>query len=487
MSGHARTRGAAFSLLTQLAGDPEQLDIFSERSSVEGWLAAERALALAQAEHDVLTDSEAAAIAGGARYEHIDLDSLWEVARLVGYPIHGLVQQIGRSLDPAAAGRVHFGATTQDIMDTGLILQLVRSAEALDRDLGALGDALAEQVARQAHTPMAARTHAQQAVPTTFGATLATLLAHLARHRQRLNEAMPRLGVVSLFGAGGTAAALGPRSREVRASFARILDLQDPEISWHAERDRLAEFGWLCVSLTATCARLGRNVVDLSRTEIAEVFEPYASHRGASSTMPQKVNPISSEILIGLSGAAGALTSALLRIQEASHERAAGEWQIEWQVIPQLAVLAGSALKEAATLVTGLRVDAERMRRNLDDDGGLVMAEAQMMHLASSIGHEVAHDLVYEAATRARRSETSLTSGLQQVATERGQLQLLPDPLITPEHYLGEASTATGVAIAQWRGAAALGTTSEPIAQLAMTSAGRRPPTDIPPTERRLT
>lgn len=472
-------RGSTFSLLTQLAGDPVQLDIFSEQSSVEGWLAAERALALAQAEHGVLTDAEAESIAGAARYSNVDMDRLWEVARAVGYPVHGLVQEIGRSLDPHVAGRVHFGATTQDIMDTGLVLQLVRSAEALEVDLGALGDALAHQVTRHAHTLMPARTHAQQAVPTTFGATLATLLGQLIRHRLRLSEARPRLGVVSLFGAGGTAAALGPRSREVRKSFARILDLRDPEISWHAERDRLAEFGWLCASLIATCARLGRNVVDLSRTEIAEAFEPYATHRGASSTMPQKVNPISSEILIGLSGASGALTSALLRIQEAGHERAAGEWQTEWQVIPQLAVLAGSALKEATALVIGLRVDAARMRENLNAEGGLVMSEAQMMHLAASIGHNLAHELVYEAATRARSTSTNLTEALRQVAGERGQLGLLPEPLITPEQYLGEAVAVTRVATdhwrnpAQWRNAAAPHPAHEPIAHLAVRSAAR--------------
>ena len=474
----AGPRGSTFSLLTQLAGDPGQLGIFSERSSVEGWLAAERALALAQAEHGVLTDAEAGAIAGAARYANVDLDRLWAVARNVGYPVHGLVQEIGRSLDPQVAGRVHFGATTQDIMDTGLVLQLVRSAAALEDDLGALGDALTQQVMRHAHTLMPARTHAQQAVPTTFGATLATLLGQLARHRERLNEAGPRLGVVSLSGAGGTAAALGPRSREIRASFARLLDLRDPELSWHAERDRVAEFGWLCASLTATCARLGRNVVDLSRTEVAEAFEPYATHRGASSTMPQKVNPISSEILIGLSGAAGALASALFRIQEAGHERAAGEWQTEWQVIPQLAVLTGSALKEATILVTGLRVDADRMRENLDLEGGLVMAEAQMMHLAASIGHNLAHELVYEAAALARSSRTDLADALRRVATGRGQLALLPEPLITPEQYLGEAVAATRVATDHWRNAATPHTAHQPLADLAVTSAARRHPTD---------
>nr|BFF18005.1 adenylosuccinate lyase [Promicromonospora thailandica] len=398
-----------FSLLTHLDGSAEQLATFSERSSVEGWLAAERALALAQAEHGVIAADDAAAIVLAARFDTVDLPALWQVARTVGYPVHGLVEQIGGALPPHAAGRVHFGATTQDVMDTGLALQLVRSLGLLDRDLGLLGDALAARVTEHAGTVMPARTHAQQAVPTTLGATLAPLLAELARHRTRIAEALPRLGVAQLFGAGGTAAALGPRSREVRATYARLLGLRDPGVAWHVARDGVAEFGWLCATVAATCARLARNVVDLSRTEVGEVFEPYTSHRGASSTMPQKVNPISSEAIIGLSGAAGALVSSLPRIQEAGHERAAGEWQIEWQVIPQLAVLAGSALEQTRVVVEGLRVDADRMRANLGLEGGLVMAEAHMMHMADRIGHQLAHDLLYEAATRARARHTPST------------------------------------------------------------------------------
>jgi 3-carboxy-cis,cis-muconate cycloisomerase len=462
----------SFSLLTRLAGDPDQLGVFAERSTVEGWLAVERALALAQAEHGVLTDAEAAAIVRAARYDAVDPARLWETARTVGYPILGLVREIGREVgrgpDPRAAGRVHFGTTTQDVMDTGLVLQLTRSLALLDRALGELGDALADRAAEHARTVMAARTHAQQAVPTTFGATLAALLAQFTRHRERIAQLAPRLAVVSLFGAGGTAAALGPRSAAVRASVAGLLGLTDPGVGWHAQRDVVAEFGWLCATLTATCAKFARDVVDLSRTEIGEVREPWSSHRGASSTMPQKANPISSEIVIGLSGTTGALASALLRIQEAGHERSAGEWQIEWQVVPQLAVLAGSALRETLTVARGVRVDAARMRANLDADGGLAMAEAQMMHLAAAIGHETAHDLVYAAATRARRDGLDLGDALRLVASERGRADLLPDPLVTAEDYLGEAVTATGTAVRRWRATPAALALPPPIADLAL-------------------
>jgi 3-carboxy-cis,cis-muconate cycloisomerase len=462
---HAADIQPPFSLLTKLAGDREQLEIFSERASIEGWLATERALALAQAEHGVVAYSDAQAIAEAARFEDIDLSALWRSASNVGYPILGLVREIGRSLEARVAGRVHFGATTQDIMDTGLALQVARSLSALDRSLERVGDALAERVDEHSETVMAARTHGQQAVPTTFGATLATLLGQFTRQRLRLAEAGPRIAVVSLFGAGGTAAALGPTSQQVRASVAKRLDLRDTDIPWHVDRDGPAEFGWLCATTAATCAKFARNVVDLSRTEIGEVFEPYESHRGASSTMPQKVNPISSEMVIGLSGVAGALTSSLTRLQEAGHERAAGEWQIEWHVLPQLAVLVGSALEATAGIVEGMRVDEERMRANLLQDGGLIMAEAQMMQLAQNIGHDRAHDLVYEAATCARREGIGLAASLAQVAgsTNGGPLQVR---LVSPDEYLGEAVEMSKTAVEEWKAVGGLPSCG-PIAELA--------------------
>jgi 3-carboxy-cis,cis-muconate cycloisomerase len=442
-----RINGGAFSLLTHLAADQQQQELFSQRANIDGWLATERALALAQAQYGVIERSDALAIVEAARFDNIDSASLWKTARNVGYPILGLVRQIGHSLDAGASGRVHFGATTQDIMDTGLSLQMARSLEALDHSLQRVGDALANQVVQHRATVMPARSHAQQAVPTTFGATLATLLAQFTRHRQRIAQAVPRIALVSLFGAGGTAAALGPSASRVRASVADRLDLINTDIPWHVDRDGPAEFGWLCATITATCAKLARNIIDLSRTEIGEVFEPFESHRGASSTMPQKVNPISSEIIIGLSGTAGALTSSLARMQEAGHERSAGEWQIEWQVLPQLAVLAGGALQETAVIAEGMRVDTERMRGNLRQDGGLIMSEAYMMRLAQTLGHSRAHDLVYAAAARSREDGQDLAGALSD-ATRNTDIENLPP--LDPDDYLGEAVQIADHAVEQW-------------------------------------
>lgn len=456
-----------FSLLTHMAADPVHDEIFSANTAIETWLATERALALAQGELGIISQQDAAAIAGASNSGNVDRERLWMSAKNVGYPILGIVREITGVLPDGPNGRVHYGATTQDIMDTGLALQLKASLLHLDGQLAAVGDSLARRVEEHSATIMAARTHAQQAVPTTLGATLATLLGQFTRQRERIAQAYPRIAVLSMFGAGGTSAAYGPKSRETRELVAAKLGLGVTDIPWHVDRDGLAEFGWLCATLTATCAKLARNIVDLSRTEIGEVFEPFSPHRGASSTMPQKVNPISSELIIGLSGTAGALVSSLPRIQEAGHERSAGEWQIEWQVIPQLASIASAALTETQVIVDGLRVDPERMKRNMDLDGGLVMAEAQMIQLADAMGREDAHDLLYAAATRARTKNEVLAVALRAVAEDAGKTHLLPAELVDAESYLGEAAHISSTAITQWRDGARVDATAQPVNELA--------------------
>ncbi len=333
---------------------------------MRAWLQVEAALAAAQAELGILTAEEAAQIAGAAADPAtVDLDALWQEARNVGYPIFPLVRQLTGALPEGAAGRVHYGATTQDIMDSGLALQLAQATDRLQRLCDDFGDALVRHMEAHRQTTMAGRTHAQHAVPTTFGAKLAGYVAELARHRERLVALRPRVAVVSLAGAGGTAAALGPERDAVRDRLAERLGLVDSPVPWHVARDGLAEFGAVAAMLAATAARFAREVIDLSRTEVGEVAEAAGHHRGASSTMPQKANPIGSEAVIGMSASAAALSAALYRAMESGHERAAGEWQIEWQVLPQIAVLAAGALAVAHEVAAELRVDPERMARNL--------------------------------------------------------------------------------------------------------------------------
>lgn len=439
-----------FTLLSHLYTDSSQQEVFSEEATIDSWLRVEAALAQGQASVGVLSQNDADAITAAATLDNVDPHRLWASAKNVGYPILGIVREISRVLPSGPDGRVHYGATTQDIMDTGLVLQLVASLDLLRNQVEDCGNAIASVVSKHRKTIMPARTHAQHAVPTTLGASLATVLDEFTRHLQRLAETRTRLATVSLSGAGGTSAAYGAKATQVREAVARSLNLSHSVVPWHTSRDRLAEFGHLYAEISATCARLARNIVDLSRTEIGEVYEKFDSHRGASSTMPQKVNPISSEAIIGLSQTVSGLASTMSRIQEAGHERAAGEWQLEWEVLPRIAVLTGSAVVETTDLATGLRVDPERMKANLALDHGLIMAEAHMISLAEPLGRERAHDLVYEASQRARRDNETLTTALLAEARAADLDDSVTSVITGAEGYLGEAATIAAKAIEHW-------------------------------------
>ncbi|GAA1550645.1 adenylosuccinate lyase [Kribbella sancticallisti] len=438
-----------FRLLTALYGDDAMVGIWSERATIEAWLRVESELAQAQAEVGVISQADADAISAVCRPELIDAEQLWDASRVVGYPILALTRQLSAALPPGPAGRVHYGATTQDIMDSGLALQLGAAGTRLIELTVILGDALSGLAAEHEKTVIAARTHAQQAVPTTFGAKIGGFLAELTDELADLRRVVAEVRLVSLYGAGGTNAAMGPGSPEVRRVLAGRLGLSDRDVSWHVSRHRVARFGAVCATLAATCVRFAREVVDLSRTEIAEVREQDGHHRGASSTMPQKQNPVSSESVVGFGVAAGAAAATLLRAMEAGHERSAGEWQLEWLAVPQVAEYTAAALLLTGRTATTLRVFPEVMRANLNRDGGLLMSEALMMRLAPVLGRDRAHDLVYAAAITARDSGRDLGDVIAEL-TRGGEIEL-DSAQVSAEEYVGEAPAMAAAAVADWQ------------------------------------
>jgi 3-carboxy-cis,cis-muconate cycloisomerase len=448
-----RPVGQPWTMLQDTFGDPEMTTILSQASTVRGWSRVESALAQAQGRLGVIPRAAAEAIVTHIASLDIPDGALTPGIRHVGYPIVDLLAAIGRDAPTEdVAAYLHWGATTQDIMDTGLALQLAAALDRLEVLATTLGDITAALA--QTHRPsvMAARTHGQQAVPTTFGAKVATWLAELTRQLDRLVQARPRVAVVQLFGAGGTAAAMGPRAAAVRAEVAELLGLAPTDVPWHTARDGIAEACALAASLASTCVRIAREVVDLARTEVGEVHETLSHGRGASSTMPQKANPILSESIVGMGSIAVSLVPAMLTAMQVRHERAAGEWQIEWDVIPLIMTMAAGSLGVTAEMLGGLEVDPVRMRANLDLDGGLVMAEALMMGIAPVAGRARAHALVYDLCARARREGRSLRDV---VATELPPdlSERLPDvaTLLDPAGYLGEAEAIVDAALAAWR------------------------------------
>ena len=295
-------------------------------------------------------------------------------------------------------------------------------------------------------------------MPITFGGKLAVWLAELTRHRERIRGARERAAVVQLFGAAGTAAALGPQSRAVRHGVAERLGLGAVDVPWHTARDGVAEVGFVLAATAGTCGKLAREVIELSRPEIGEVREEGGHLRGASSTMPQKENPVGSEAVVGLSILAAQHAGTLLAAMQGTHERAAGEWQAEWDALPLTCAAAAGALAGARSVVAGLGVFPERMRANLDEEGGSIMAEAAMMAVADVVGRADAHALVSEASSAARREGLSLQSALEQVLEPDILTAIAPlADLLEPASYLGETDEIVTNALAGWAHATSAG------------------------------
>ncbi len=436
--------------LVGVFGDPETGDLLSERAAINAWLDVECALVAAQARLGIVSLAAAEQVEARANEVRIERAALHEGTRLVGYPIVPLLGQMGSDA-PEVAAAIHWGATTQDIMDSGLALVLRGALARIETLVVDVGDCAATLADGHRATVMVGRTHAQPAVPTTFGAKVAVWIAEFARHLDRLRAARERAAVLSLFGAGGTSAALGPQARDVRRLVADRLGLGAVDVPWHTARDNLAEVGFVLAAISATCGKIAREVIDLSRPEIGELRERVGDHRGASSTMPQKANPIACEVVVGMSSLAAQQVPALLAAMSAGHERAAGEWQIEWDALPTVVALAAGSLANTRDILSGLSVYPDRMRTNLDIDGGTIMAEHVMIRLATEIGRARAHDLVYELCSVARDRGIGLRDAIVRTLDPRLVAALEPlDDLLDPESYLGETGAVVDAALETW-------------------------------------
>lgn len=438
--------------LVGVFGDPETGELLSERAAIAAWLDVERALAAAQASLGIVPVHAAEQVEAAAHPARVDQTAIREGTRLIGYPILPLLMEVGLDAPPEVAATIHLGATTQDIMDSGLALVLRAALARVEVLLIDVGDSAAAHADRHRGAVMAGRTHAQPAVPTTFGAKVAVWVAEFARHHDRLRAARQRAVVLSLFGAAGTSAALGPQSHKIRRLVADRLGLVAVDVPWHTARDNLAEVGFVLAAISATCGKIAREVIDLSRPEIGELRERAGHHRGASSTMPQKANPIASEVVVGMSSLAAQQVPALLAAMQAGHERAAGEWQIEWDSLPTVISLAAGSLANTRQILSGLSVFPDRMRANLDLDGGTIMAERVMIQLATQVGRAAAHDLIYEACSVARDTGIGFRDALVRTLEPPLIEGLGPlDALLEPESYLGETGAIVDAALRIWR------------------------------------
>ncbi len=387
-------------LFRDMFGTAEMRDVFSDEALVGRYLEAEAALARAQARVGAVPKEAAVAIDLASRSLKIDYDKLRHETEIVGYPILPLVHQL--SAAAGEAGRfVHWGATTQDIMDTGNVLQIRAALSIVERDLRELRKILADMAKKYRDTPMAGRTHLQQALPITFGYKAAVWLSSIDRHIERIEQARPRVLVGEFSGAAGTLASIGEGGLQMQKLFCEELGLNQPSITWHVARDGITEAVSLLGLITATLGKIATDVMMMSATEFGELSEPFVPGRGASSTMPQKRNPISSELMLAAAKAVRQHVATMLDGMIHDFERATGPWHLEWVSLPESFLLTASSLANAKFMLAGLVVHDRRMRENLDLTHGLIVAEAVMMAVAPKLGRQHAHEIVYDACRKA--------------------------------------------------------------------------------------
>jgi 3-carboxy-cis,cis-muconate cycloisomerase len=428
-------------------------EVFCDAGRVQGMLDFEAALAHAEARTGLIPEALVADIAAACRAELFDFQALGVAIGSAGNSAIPLVKALGQLVaarNPQAERYVHMGATSQDVMDSGLILQLRQAIGLIEEDLEQLTKVMAAQALRYADTPLAGRTWLQQATPVTLGMKIAGWLGALTRHRQRLQELKPRLLCLQFGGASGSLAALGEQALPVAQALAETLRLSLPEQPWHTQRDRLVEFASLLGMLAGSLGKVGRDISLLMQTEVGEVFEPSAPGKGGSSTMPHKRNPVGAAVMIGAATRAPGLVATMFAAMPQEHERSLGLWHAEWETLPELCCLISGSLYQALQALPELQVDARRMRDNLDTTRGLLLAEAVSIALARLIGRDAAHHLVEKCCRQAVEQGAHLREVLGQSTDVSAQLspeQL--DRLLDPAHYLGQSRQWVERAVAE--------------------------------------
>ena len=408
---------SSFGLYGPLFASAAMRAILADEARIQRMLDVEAALARAEAAAGVIPQEAVAAIEAACRVERLDLAALAEAAVAAGNLAIPLVKALTAEVkksDGDAARYVHWGATSQDIIDTAQVLELAAVIDALFADLDRAVAGFAALAQRHRATPVAGRTWLQHALPIPFGLKLAGYGAALARSRSRLARLKRENLVLQFGGAAGTLAALGNAGLSVAEKLAAELKLPLPDAPWHGHRDRLAEIAAALAILAGSCGKLARDVTLLMQTDVAEAFEPAAPGRGGSSTMPQKRNPVAAPIALAAATMAPNLAATIFAAQVGEHERSAGAWHAEWPAFPALALVTSGALRAAVEIAEGLEVDATRMRANLEATGGAIMAEAVMIALGRKLGRLEAHHVVEEASRKASAGHRHLEEVLSE-------------------------------------------------------------------------
>ncbi|UWZ85573.1 lyase family protein [Occallatibacter riparius] len=375
--------------------------------------------------------------------EFVNFESLQREARDVGNIAIPFVRQLTSAVkqrDEAASRAIHLGATSQDLLDTALMLQIRVAGSLLNSSLDRLEIALTKQIRDHAHTILTGRTWLQPGPPTTLGLKLAGTLTALRRSCERLHAALHQATVLQLGGAVGTLSVLREAGQEVSAELARILNLREPELPWHTQRDRIVEIVQVLALLTGSLAKFARDIALLMQSEVGEAGEATGSGLGGSSTMPHKHNPVACAAVLAAHARMPALVSTMLYVMPQEHERGVGLWQAEWDTVPEAFRLTAAALEYSVQIAETMQVNTARMQANFDDLLGITMSEAVSAALAPKIGRSAAHALLRRAADRALREKRHLGDILKETPDLLHHLSPEDiDRLLDPRAYLGSA------------------------------------------------
>jgi adenylosuccinate lyase len=427
-------------LIKHLWSNDECRAIFSDENRVRKWYEFEAALALEQAALGIIPQAAADEIAQVAASAKIDVDAIGAEIRRIKHPLVPALKALQAQCKGDLGEYIHFGPTTQDVLDTAVVLQMREAHAIYLRDLKAIGRDLYKLSKTHRATPMVGRTHGVQALPITFGHKSAIWLSELGRHYERLRELEKRVFVGGMVGAVGTQASYGPQARELEKRLMKRLGLGVADINWQPARDRFAEYVCVLGMLGQTLGKIANEIYVLEHTEIGELYEPFSEGKLGSSTMPHKRNPSSCEAVMGATRTMKYNVSLMLEAMVIEHERDGAAWRAEWRAIPETCLMAGGVLGSMKYIIGGLEIDAARMRANLDLLGGFLLSERVMFELSEKIGKQTAHELVYEISMRGIENKIPFEQALMDDARVRGAMSDAElKAALDPTTYVGRA------------------------------------------------
>ena len=427
-------------LLKHLWSTDELRAIFNDSNRVGKWYEFEAALALEQAALGIIPKAAGDEIARNARIDKVDVEKIAAEIRRIKHPLVPALKAVEDLCKEGLGEYIHFGPTTQDVLDTACVLQMKEAHAIYLRDMKAIGKALAKLAAAHKATPMAGRSHGVQALPITFGHKAAIWLSEMGRHHERMRELEKRVFVGGMVGAVGTQASFGPKAPELEARVMKRLGLGLADINWQPARDRFAEYVNTLALIAGTLGKIANEVINLEHTEVSELYEPFSEGKVGSSTMPHKRNPSTCEAVVGVSRALRYNSTLMLECMLIEHERDGSSWRAEWKALPESCLMMGGLLGMMKYVLEGLDVDVTQMRENLDRLGGFLLSERVMFVLSEKVGKQTAHELVYEASMHGIENGVTFERSLME--NEKVKQALSADEIraaLDPTTYVGHA------------------------------------------------